>query len=32
MIAALRDEYDGDSLAADVRGFLAMARREGWVV
>jgi pyrroloquinoline quinone biosynthesis protein D len=32
MIAALRDEYDGDSLATDVQGFLAMARREGWVV
>jgi len=32
MIAALREEYDGDSLASDVHRFLAMARREGWVV
>ena len=32
MISALREEYDGESLAGDVRRFLAMARREGWVV
>jgi len=32
IVAALREEYDGDSLAGDVQRFLARARREGWVV